>query len=136
MFCKNCGNSIDDSAVVCPHCGVQVGELKPTAHAQQPGIENHSKSSNVVGLVGFILAMVGVVFWIVGLFVGFFMFLSIILSVAGVACSAIGMKNSQNGGKNRGTAIAGLVVSVVTVSVTVFFLIIGLSALSAGLIEL
>lgn len=22
MYCKNCGKEIDDSAVVCPHCGV------------------------------------------------------------------------------------------------------------------
>ena len=22
MFCKNCGQEIDDKAVVCPHCGV------------------------------------------------------------------------------------------------------------------
>lgn len=22
MFCKNCGQEIDDKAVICPHCGV------------------------------------------------------------------------------------------------------------------
>lgn len=22
MYCRNCGNEIDDKAVVCPHCGV------------------------------------------------------------------------------------------------------------------
>lgn len=27
MYCKNCGQEIDDNAVVCPHCGVQQKDL-------------------------------------------------------------------------------------------------------------
>ena len=27
MFCKNCGAEIDDKAVVCPKCGVAVGNI-------------------------------------------------------------------------------------------------------------
>lgn len=27
MFCKNCGQEIDDKAVVCPHCGVAQREM-------------------------------------------------------------------------------------------------------------
>lgn len=26
MFCKNCGQEIDDNAVICPHCGVSQKE--------------------------------------------------------------------------------------------------------------
>lgn len=29
MFCKHCGKEIDDEAVICPNCGVQVGDLSP-----------------------------------------------------------------------------------------------------------
>ncbi len=29
MFCKKCGKEIHDGAVVCPHCGMQVAELRP-----------------------------------------------------------------------------------------------------------
>ncbi|MDE7164908.1 MAG: zinc-ribbon domain-containing protein [Clostridiales bacterium] len=28
MFCKNCGSNISDDSVICPNCGIQVGELK------------------------------------------------------------------------------------------------------------
>ncbi|MDE6953680.1 MAG: zinc ribbon domain-containing protein [Erysipelotrichales bacterium] len=28
MFCKNCGNEIDDNAVVCPYCGIQQSSLQ------------------------------------------------------------------------------------------------------------
>ncbi len=30
MFCKNCGEQIDDNAVVCPKCGVAVKEVAAT----------------------------------------------------------------------------------------------------------
>lgn len=33
MYCKNCGQQIDDKAVICIHCGVAVQEL-PTQQAQ------------------------------------------------------------------------------------------------------
>ena len=33
MFCNNCGNQVDDNAVVCPYCGVQ---LAANAAPQQP----------------------------------------------------------------------------------------------------
>ena len=29
MFCKNCGNEVDDKAAVCPKCGVSAKEQKP-----------------------------------------------------------------------------------------------------------
>lgn len=28
-YCKNCGNSLDDMAVICPKCGVQQEALNP-----------------------------------------------------------------------------------------------------------
>ena len=33
MYCKNCGQQLDDRAVVCPHCGVATGngQIKTTA---------------------------------------------------------------------------------------------------------
>ena len=47
MFCKNCGKEIDDRAVVCPNCGVQVGTVAPA--------EN---KTNVLAIVGFIFAFI------------------------------------------------------------------------------
>ncbi len=38
MYCKNCGQQIDDRAVVCPHCGVATGngQIKTTAADDRP----------------------------------------------------------------------------------------------------
>ena len=47
MFCKNCGKEIDDRAVVCPNCGVQVGTVAPA--------EN---KTNVLAIVGLIFALI------------------------------------------------------------------------------
>ncbi len=44
MFCKFCGNEIDEEVVVCPKCGKQVKELKY-------GDEKHNTSS--ISLDGF-----------------------------------------------------------------------------------
>ena len=46
MYCKNCGKEIDDKAVICPCCGVQVAEVPK---------ENRA---NTLALIGFILAFV------------------------------------------------------------------------------
>ena len=38
MYCKNCGNEIDDKAVICPNCGVAT--------------DNNQSSSNDTGSIG------------------------------------------------------------------------------------
>lgn len=130
MYCKNCGNSIDDATVVCPNCGVQVGELKTAENTGQVDGEK-AKSSNVVGMVGFILAMVGALFWLIGLFAGILFIVAIIIAIASIVCSAIGMKKAKaTNAQYRGLSIAGLVVSIVTVSISLIRFIIGLAALS------
>ena len=30
MFCKNCGNALNDNQAVCLKCGVKVGEVNPS----------------------------------------------------------------------------------------------------------
>ena len=83
MFCKNCGKEIDDRAVVCPNCGVQVGTVAPA--------EN---KTTVLAIVGFIFAFI---MPIVGL----------ICSIIGRN------KAPECGGNGKGLATAGIVISVV-----------------------
>ena len=47
MFCKHCGKEIDDEAVICPNCGVQVGDLSP-----------QKNTTNILTIIGFILAFI------------------------------------------------------------------------------
>lgn len=51
MFCSKCGSSIDDSAVVCIHCGVATQNMPNNHQYQQPYnqpivINNTSSSSS------------------------------------------------------------------------------------------
>lgn len=45
-FCKHCGQKIAEAAVICPHCGCQVEEIKKT-EAAQPNIVINNSNSNV-----------------------------------------------------------------------------------------
>lgn len=42
-FCKHCGKQISAAAVICPHCGCQVEELK---HTEQPNIVINNTNTN------------------------------------------------------------------------------------------
>ena len=57
MFCKNCGQEIDDKAVVCPHCGV----------AQRDRSYDTIKDDGGVGwsLLGCCIPVVGLVLYLV-----------------------------------------------------------------------
>ena len=93
MFCKNCGKEIDDKATVCVHCGV------PTANAQPQQVVVTSAPSN-----GFAIA---------GLVCSFFSF----LAVVGLILSIVGLRKSKTpefNGKGKGLAIAGIVISCIT----------------------
>ncbi|MDE6597696.1 MAG: DUF4190 domain-containing protein [Clostridia bacterium] len=106
MFCKNCGKEINDNAVVCPHCGVQV------AHVQVNN--SNSNESNTIAIVGFVFA--------------FFM------PLIGLICSCIGYKRAKNEGmNNKGLAIAGIVISAIAVGfyVLLFVIILGVGGCAA-----
>ena len=102
MFCKNCGKEIDDRAVVCPNCGVQVGTVAPA--------EN---KTNVLAIVGFIFAFI---MPIVGL----------ICSIIGRN------KAPECGGNGRGLATAGIVISVVWMVLAIIIYAAAACALAAA----
>ncbi len=50
MYCRNCGQQIDDKAVICVHCGVSTGyepEKSYTQQPQQPVINIVNSNANV-----------------------------------------------------------------------------------------
>lgn len=103
MFCKNCGKEVDDNAVVCPHCGVQLAQM------------DSNKSSNencTMAIVGFIL--------------------SFFISIAGLICSIIGYKKCKDENLNgKGFAIAGIIISAVSMVISVIYAIIIIGALGS-----
>lgn len=56
MYCKNCGEQIDDKAVICPSCGVAQTQLK-VAQSDNGGF--------LWGLLGFFIPIVGLILYIV-----------------------------------------------------------------------
>ena len=109
MFCKNCGSEIANDAVVCPHCGVQVGQLST---------ESSSKEMCVLSIVGFAL--------------------SFIACLAGLIVSIIAYKQIRENDLNgKSFAIAGIAISAVSLALAVLlisiYIIIILGAISAGI---
>lgn len=90
MYCKNCGNQIDDNAVVCIHCG----HATENQQASQSVQTTNSGESNTIAIVGFVFAF--------------------LFPLVGLICSIIGLKKSKElGGAQKGLATAGIVVSVI-----------------------
>lgn len=96
MYCPNCGNEIRDTAYFCPYCGEAIGF--GSYHPVQ------RRKKNVIAIVGFIL--------------------SFFISIAGLICSIIGLKKSEElDGRGAGFALAGVSISLVWM-VIVFLVII------------
>ena len=102
MYCRNCGEQIDDQAVICPHCGV------PTHHMNQ---QTGSKT-NTLAVVGFIL--------------------SFFVALAGLICSIIGRKQclERNEG-GAGLALAGIIISAISIGISVIYIIVALGLFSS-----
>lgn len=107
MFCKNCGKEISDNAVVCPYCGVQIADLK----------KDEPKQTCTMAIVGFVL--------------------SFIVSIAGLICSIIARKKCKEENlAGSGLALAGIIISAVSLAFTVIYVIailsIGCAAVNAA----
>lgn len=99
MYCKNCGEIIDDNAAVCPKCGVVVdpGKLQPQTQSQ-----NNAKRTNWIAVVGFIL--------------------SFFTALIGMIVSIVGLKKApEYDGNGKGLATAGIIIGAVTMVLYIIF---------------
>lgn len=97
-YCEKCGNELLDEAVICPKCGCAVRDM-PQRQEEVPA------RLSVCALVGFILSLVSVIFFVnpFGL-----------LAVAGFVNSVIGLVHcNKKKLRGRGFAIAGIVVGAI-----------------------
>lgn len=100
-FCTNCGNELDDRAIMCPKCGVA---LTQTTNA------SNGSSSNGMAIAGFIL--------------------SFFIPLLGLIFSIIGLKRSKETNNGKGLSTAGIIISCVTMVITIIMGIISFSAVS------
>ena len=129
MFCKSCGARLYKNAKFCAHCGDKVEEIEDSistiTNEEQPSTNNEvltslpsaNTQSEVIEKKKFSgKAITGFVLSIVGLF-----FAGIPCGIIGIIFSSIALgdiKRKNYGGK--GLAIAGLVVSIITLVLSIF----------------
>lgn len=128
MFCNKCGNPIQDDDRFCPFCGSMNTQAKnnptdpfgypvaqPPYAAQQPqqqqqqNFSQQVSSSNTYALVGFILSFI-------------FPLLGLIFSIMGL------QEANKKNGDRKGFAIAGIIISAVSMIITLIVVIIVWSA--------
>ena len=113
MFCKSCGNKLDDKAKFCPQCGEKI-EVSPNCgeKAEQEEIKvtvsfaKEPESTNKIAHLGRKFSIFGIFFWF--------------LLPPAIICSTIGfIQGIIQKGENLGHAITGLNISI---SHTIFLL--------------
>jgi hypothetical protein len=113
MFCKVCGKEINDSAVICPHCG-----CRTTQEIQQ--VNSTPNGTSAAAVLGFILSLVSL-----------FLSLYCIVPVLGIIFSGVGMSATSRGEKSgKGFAVAGLVISIISLILNIILLILAGSILA------
>lgn len=118
MYCSKCGAQIDDSATFCPYCGTSTSGAAIRPEYYVPPVVSGGgaapvKQTNGCAIAGFVLA--------------FFMpFIGFILSIVGIVKA-----KKECGGSGKGLAIAGLIISLLSlilyVVLIVAIVLIGLS---------
>lgn len=133
IYCPHCGKQISDKATTCPHCNTALqtdqSPVQPQA-MQQPYTQNTNatqqsvyvnvpdKQSNGIGTAGLVFA-------ILGLFLGWIPVLGWIIWFFGALFSFIGLFKSP-----RGCAIAGFIISFIGL-IILLFVVGSIGALSA-----
>lgn len=100
-FCTNCGNELDDRAIMCPKCGIAFTQTVANSGQTQ---------SNGMAIAGFVL--------------------SFFIPLLGLIFSIIGLKRSKETNNGKGLSTAGIIISCVTMVITIIMGIISFSAVS------
>lgn len=60
MYCKNCGEEIDDNASFCPNCGHEIHE-----ETKVNTVKNDDTGNFGFGILGFLIPLVGLILFLV-----------------------------------------------------------------------
>ena len=116
MYCKNCGSKHEDGDSFCKYCGTKIAESNETVESNPivnttPTVETFStnniqKQDNPAQT----LSVLGFVF-------------SFFCALAGLIISAIALKKykTQTVQDGKGLAVAGLVISIVSVAISIIY---------------
>lgn len=129
-FCEQCGAKIDDQDTICAYCGHKLGaRVSNSQESQYQTIEEtnltHTSASSMKPMqptdaaskaanTGFILGLIGIVAW-------FLPIAGYPVTISGIIYSAKGLKATS-----YGKAIAGLILSIIFLIVTLINSFLGL----------
>ena len=108
MFCPKCGKETAENQAFCANCGAPLAkaEAKQETPAVGSGVSRPGSGNATAGLV---LGIIGLIFSLIVTPIGF------LTSLAGVICSALGLKSKHTRAKvGLGLSIAGMVISIAT----------------------
>ncbi len=97
-FCPKCGTKLEGNQKYCPSCGNNL-----ESNNSSLGVEKTDKNANT----GFILGLVSIIAWFIPLF-------GYPVTICGIVFSSKGLSSKNNHGK----AIAGLILSIIFLIVT------------------
>lgn len=100
-FCTNCGNELDDRAIMCPKCGIALTQTVTNSGQTQ---------SNGMAIAGFVL--------------------SFFIPLLGLIFSILGLKKSKETNTGKGLSTAGIIISCIIMVITLIMGIISFSAVS------
>lgn len=137
MFCKNCGSHLADDALFCPNCGTKTNDT-PSGQTPPPNGQtgytpngyntgngynnpngynnanyNSATPTNTLAIVGFVL--------------------SFFVALAGLICSILGYNKAKNENLGYGgLALAGIIISVLSMILSVILYVFVLSELATA----
>ena len=115
MFCKYCGHELADEAIACTACGRPTDNYIQRVIPAQPARAEIKLNGLAIG--GFVTALLSI--WLGALVCA--------VSAAGVILCSIALKMRRRYNSCNGLAIAGLVISIITLVVW-FFVFFGIFA--------
>lgn len=118
MFCPSCGNKLEDNSKFCPSCGKKIEEKNSVQDNKIVSNNNVSTSkTNGFAVAGFIISLASML-----LCCGTLSWLSLIFSIIGTVNA-----NKENG-NGKGLAIAGIVISAISLVLYIVLYILGVTS--------
>ena len=125
--CSSCGKGIADNTKFCPFCGApceqdvnteardNVGETTyyESSSYSAPAAAAETGASKGMTIAGLVLGVVAIVF----VFIPGVSWLGWICGVVGIVLSAIAISASKKAGQKNGMAVAGLVLSILSIAI-------------------
>lgn len=111
--CIYCGAEMPDEAKFCGKCGTAFAVEQKEQNCELQSAQQQSTiiiqtQTNSIGIVGFVFALIG-------LFIGYIPFVGWIIVLVGAICSSKGRNKEP-----KGLAIAGSIISVINIIIMIF----------------